>query len=715
MGLKQGIVIVNEFTVKNGSGKGSRGATPGDYITRYMSRDKASETLTPVKLKSEDDYILRYMSRESAVEKLDSRDEVKPTMKSMQRYGGVAFGYGKISLADDELIAASQDIQANFDKGKTVMKTVLSFDEEYLREMGIIPEHFVCQSRGDFRGNVDQMKLRLAIMHGLDKLSQDYSDLQYVGTIQVDTKHVHCHLAMVDRGEGNLTKNGTQRGKISSAQKDKIRRGIDLFLDENKTIQHMASNIDMDKRNTAMFIKQVSHKTMEQNGISQLLIACLPPDKRLWRASSNDKRMLKANSLTREYVRELFAQPESGYDKIRRSIYEYANARRSREDLTGREYRRLIVQGEKNVEDACINSVYGLLSSMQKRDRTVQTPMIDLMAMPAHDIGKDADEFGEFTYKLRTYSTRLDYHKHEREKAHQIVEDYETAEAAGQVSESSRAVYDFFKFEEDYNERLMCKYQSFLHFLPPGKKYQSELREILDYRARLGDLESMYLDKNIKRMKPDNAEDYGERVYNQRGGRYMTFNPDIIAHRLDTMRERLAKKDKDFAYRIATDSLMMDENDDGTITLTRRTKHKFDDVKALDIHHLEYDSATDMLVSQSNIDIFVETARRRAALAQAAMAYLEASGQEEELHNIPIRDIRLMSSVADEITITPYVKSLRKDISENSPSPTINLAKKFDISLAVQQSLNNIAIEREARLQREAIEEQQNGDDGKKI
>ena len=32
------------------------------------------------------------------------------------------------------------------------------------------------------------------------------------------------------------------------------------------------------------------------------------------------------------------------------------------------------------------------------------------------------------------------------------------------------------------------------------KKYQSELREILDYRARLGDLESMYLDKNIKRI-----------------------------------------------------------------------------------------------------------------------------------------------------------------------------------------------------------------------
>ena len=691
MALKQSIVVVNEYTVKNG-GRGSRGSTPGDYITKYMSRDKASETLTPVKLAAHDDYITRYMARESAVERIDNRDDVKPEFRSMQKYGGVAFGYGSISLSDEELTNASKDIQRNFDNGKTVLKTVISFDEDYLRENGIVPETFVCQKRGDYKGNIDQMKLRMAIMSGIDKLSHDYSDLQYVGTIQVDTMHVHCHLAMVDRGEGTIMQDGTQKGKLSASQKSKIVRGIDSFLDENKTIQHMSSNVNMDKRNTAIFIKQVSHRTMQQNGMSQLLLACLPEDKRLWRASTNAKSMERANALTREYVRELFAEPDSGYSKVQRSIYEYAETRRNKEDLTGEEFRRLIKNGEKRVEDECINSVYGMLKNIQKRDKNTHTPMLDLMSMPAHDISKDTDEFGEFTYKLRSYNTRLGYHKKERDKAHNIVESYETALAAHQVSEDAKPVYDFFKFEEEYNEKLMCKYQHFLHFLPPDKKYQEELKELLDYKQRVNDVDGMLHDATIKRMTEKNAEDYGERVYNQRGGRYMTSSPQIIETRLSVMQENLAKKDRAFMYKIATDALTIDINDDEP-KIKHHIKHDFATVKALDIHHLSYDSPHDMQVSQNNIDIFAEAARRRAELAQAAYDYLELTGQEDELDNINMKDIRLMKRVADDLQKKPEIESKRRDESIVKPVKTTDLSKRFDLSIPVKQSLMEIQME----------------------
>lgn len=693
MALKQSIVVVNEYTVKN-NGRGSRGSKPGRYVIEYMSREKASETLTPVKLSEHDSYITRYMAREDAIERIDDRYDVKPEFKSIQKYGGVAFGYGCISLSDEELKAASKDIQANFDRGKTVMKTVISFDEEYLRENGIIPDTFVCKNRGDYRGNIDQMKLRMAIMHGLDKLSSEYSDLQYVGTIQVDTMHVHCHLAMVDRGEGTVMPDGTQRGKISAGQKAKLVRGIDLFLDESKTIQHMSSNINMDKRNTAIFIKQVSHKTMQQNGMSQLLLACLPEDKRLWRASTNAKSMEKANSLTREYVRELFAQPDSGYAKVQRGIYEYAEARRDKEALTGEEFRRLIKNGEKRVEDECINSVYGMLQNIEKRDKSTHTPMLDLMAMPAQDISKNADEFGEFTYKLRSYNTRLGYHKKERDKAHSIVESYEKALAEHQVSEDSKPVYDFFKFEEEYNEKLMCKYQHFLHFLPPSQKYRDELRELLDYKQRVNDVDGMLHDKTIKRMTEKNAEDYAERVYNQRGGRYMTFAPDIIETRLAVMQDALAQKDKAFTYKVMTDALSIDINDNEP-KLEHRIKHKFDDVKALDMHHLGYDSPQDMKVSQNNIDIFAEAARRRAELAAAAREYLELTGQEDELDNINFKDIRLMTQVADKLKKKPEIESLRRDEDMVRPVKTTDLGKKFDLSIPVKQSLLEMQIDEE--------------------
>lgn len=695
MALNQGIVVVNEYTVKNSAGKGSRGSSPGDYVMQYMSRDKATETLTPVKLTEQEDYIMRYMSRESAVEHMESRDEVKPEFRSIQKYGGVAFGYGDVSLSDEKLKAASKDIQRCFDEGKTVMKTVLSFDEEYLRENKIISDDFVCSKRGDYRGNIDQMKLRMAIMNGMEKLSHDYSDLQYVGTIQVDTMHVHCHLAMVDRGQGNIMPDGTQKGKLSASQKNKIRRGIDLYLDDTKEIQHMSSNVSMDKRNTAIFIKQVSHRTMSQNGIGQLLVACLPEDKRLWRASSNAKSMEKANNLTREYVRELFNQPDSGYDKVQRSIYNYAEARRDKEALTGEEFRRLISQGEKRVEDDCINSVYNMLQSVQKHDKDIRTPMLDLMAAPALDISKQSDDLGEFVYRLRSYNTRLGYHKKERDKAHSIVSDYENAMQNNQVSEDSKPLYEFFKFEEEYNEQLMCKYQHFLHFLPPDSKHNKELRSLLDYRQKTEDLDAMFHDKTISRMKASNAEDYGERVYNQRGGRFMTFAPDIIEARINVMKDTLRTKDEEFAYKLAADGLALETDDNGKTVIKKHIKYDFDDVKALDIHHLTYDSPVTMQVSQNNVDKFVQTARKREILARAACDYLEKSGQENELDNINMRDIKLMSQMADKLDKKHEVKSARVDENLVRPAPTVNLSKRYDISIPVKQSLMEMQIENE--------------------
>ena len=176
MGLKQDIVIVNEFSVPSPSGKGgSRGGTPGAYVTRYMARENAVEHLTPIRLHRTDDFILRYMARESAVERAPSAYDAKLAMRKAQGRGGVAFGYGQVSLSHDQLVSASKDVQQLFEQGHTVLKTVLSFDEEYLRRHGLIPQDFRCERPGDYRGHLDQMKLRMAIMHGLDRMSHGHS------------------------------------------------------------------------------------------------------------------------------------------------------------------------------------------------------------------------------------------------------------------------------------------------------------------------------------------------------------------------------------------------------------------------------------------------------------------------------------------------------------------------------------------------------------
>ena len=412
MGLKQSIVVVSEFSVKTKSG-GSRGGTPGDYVLRYMARDKAVEDLTPVRLEDTDTYIRRYMMREEATEQMDSVPKIKKAMYDAQKMGGIAFGYGEVSLSDRKVRQASRDIQRNFDSGHTVIKTVLSFDEEYLRQTGIIPSDFYLEKKGDFRGNVDQLKLRLAIMNGLDKVGRNFDDLQYVGVIQVDTAHLHCHIAMVDRGRGKLMSDGTQRGKLSAKNMRDLRRGIDMYLDNQKSIQYMSSNITTDRRNALCFIKRYTHKVMDLNGGPQFLLSVLPDDKRLWRASTNRQEMRKANYIVRDFVTRVLEEPDSGFKEAMRDVADYAQKRMEREDLTGEEYRRLVDSGRERIIEDCMNGVYSVLKQVPENQKQIRTPMLDIMSMDYEDMAKVEidDPIVEFGFKLRSYSSRLDYHK----------------------------------------------------------------------------------------------------------------------------------------------------------------------------------------------------------------------------------------------------------------------------------------------------------------
>ena len=518
MSLKQSVVIVNEYTVKTGSKSGSRGGTPGDYVLRYMARNLATEDITPVRLTDADTYITKYMARKSAVESLDSVPEMKVSMRKAQKNGGVAFGYGEVSLSDSRLKAVSKDIQNNFDNGKTVMKTVLSFDMDYLKEHGIIDKDFEFHNRGDFRGNIDQLKLRLAIMNGLERLSRHYDDLQYVGVIQVDTAHVHCHLAMVDRGRGHIMPDGTQRGKITEREKVSLRRGIDMWLDEKESVKMMSSSVMYDKRNALCYIKKFTHKSMSEQGFSQFLVSCLPENKNWWRASTNRKEMRKANALVREFVTGLLAEPKSGYADAVQSIERYASFRKDREGLSDNEYNKLIRDGQERVIEDCMNAVYSVVKQIPESERVVRTPMLDAMSQDYDDMAAQAvnDPMVEFGFRLRSYSSRLDYHKKEYHKYADLHKSYEDND---NNVEDSKPLDDYFQVEMLYNAMLMSKYQHFLSFLPPEEDIEDEFEELMEKKRRLRRLKQMKDDPAFKRMKPDVAEDYGIRVYGQYGGR----------------------------------------------------------------------------------------------------------------------------------------------------------------------------------------------------
>lgn len=691
MGLKQSIVVKNQFTVKTGDNGGRRGKTPGRYVLRYMARKDATEPIAPIRQSRADDFIKKYMVRKDATEPLRDPKLVKQTAEDVVRFGGVAFGYGQIALSDEDLVKASDDIQKCFDEGKTVMKTVLSFDEDYLRENGIIDPNFVFQRAGDYKGHIDQMKLRKAIMSGLERFGRSYDDLQYVGVIQVDTGHVHCHLAMVDKGVGKLVPNGEQKGKMTQRSMNQLRRGIDVALDDQKTIQFMASQYQTEKRNVKSFVKKMSYLAIDEHGLGQLMLAALPEDSRLWRADSNNKRMKRANNLAREFVNKMFEKEGSGYREAQASVLAYVNKRSDREGLSEKDKALLIKNGYKKIEDKAINTVYETLRQYRGEDLTVHTRMMDIAVSDLDDLaGQKDDPLAQFGYRLRSYSSRRKHHMEEKHKYKQRVRELEDTPNRNEIADK---FLEFYRFEAMYHAQLQAKYQSFLSFLPKRDVYEDRIKDLMDYEKRMVNLERMMNDKSMRRMNPDNAEVFGFSTYGQRGGHYVAEkNTGVLRTRLGIMQDKFDKNMDDLNEDLFDAGFKLVQEDDG-FHLKPKLPYDFEDVKALDLHHLDYDFFYDADVSVGNVSRFVTTANERYELFKPVEEYLLRTDQEAQLEDFAVYDINKMKQYADDMKLKPVLKSKISEagVIERAHN-TIDLSR--DLEKELQDVIQHIMHER---------------------
>lgn len=689
MFLKQAIVVRNEFSTRGAGGKGSRGSSPAAYMD-YMTRDSATENVTPIRLKTADSIEQRHVNRETAVEE-DSLPKLKLKLKKVQSRAGVAFCNDTISMSREQLQKKKQEMEQAFQDGHTWFKTVLSFSPEYLEEMGIVQPGFVCRRKGGYRGHVDQMKLRAAIMHGLGRMGHNFDNLQYVGTIQVDTWHVHCHLSMMDMGQGQLAPDGRQRGKLSAKDKSLLRRGVDSYLDENQLVKHMSSNVQYDRHNTVCYVKRFTHQAMDERGTLQFLLACLPDDSRLWRATSNRREMQKPNYIVRSYVNELLSRPGSGYRAALTAVDKYAQYRKDREGLSDEEYREIYRRGQQGIITDCMNGVYSVLRKVPEEQRRVRTPMMTAMAQSYETMAEElvSDPMVEFGFRLRSYATRLDYHKKEKQKYESLVQQAEQQT----VDESARPFVDFLKFEQEYNTMLMAKYQHFLLFLPRQAEYEDEFMDVVKKRRRLQRVNHMLQDDSLKRMKdPDRAEAYGRKVYDLRGGRYMVTDPGLLIQRQAELQDQWNQDVERFQHRLQDAGMRMESDETGALRVKQHVAYEFDDVKSLDLHHLSFDFPVDVPVSRVNAEHFISTANQRYELYQAAKQYLINTGQEQGLRLLPSRDVEAMKELADTMKDRPVlVRKRLADTGARKRGRTVALDRDFqeDVNLAVRLAVDS--------------------------
>lgn len=720
MGLKQDIVIKNQFTVKGPSGKGSKGSSPGRYALRYMSRPLATEPLTPIRRDRVDDFVVRYMARASAVERMSGNAPEKLTLKerrrarSVRRYmnrygvslqeasdalrtrfksihgdGGVAFGNGVVSLSDRELHDASDDIQHHFDEGKTVLKTVLSFSHDYLVRMGIVDPDMEEPEAGGYRGNIDQLRMRLAIMNGVDRMSRvcGYDDLRYVGVVQVDTKHVHCHLAMVDAGDkGPKAANGQQKGTINERAKNVLRRGVDNWLDESKKIAHLSSAVGYERTNVVSHIKRWAYTTMGTEMSTQHLMACLPDDKSLWRAKTNNRQMRKANAVARDIVENFIVNNPESMDAAMGAVTKYATERKDREGLSAEETQALIDNGRRTIVNRCVNGIYGVLKGVDGAEVQTSTPMLEAHSADLSELGAriaDGDDVTtgveQFVFRLRSYSSRLSSHRSQAQTYDAKAQVWESAYADGNATEDSRAMYNFYRSEALYHRKAAAKYQHFLPFLDDEESWRSQWEEIDDYGKRLLGLRAMAADASLPKMRNvDEAEKLGQQIYGQRGAGMLAGRDSqrkksgraVIASRIERMTEIFHKKVDDFRRSwsqrgvtiMPTEDVTPDDTDVRDLTrpsavIAQRSEQfrdvdageegvyapgcavsvstapefDFSTVKGVDMHNMAFDSLADVKVGNKTLAAYVDELSRRSQAYADAEDYLLSSGQSDDI------------------------------------------------------------------------------------
>lgn len=479
MSLKQSIVVKSEYTIQNKTtGKGSRGSSIDNFIYDYMARKGCSDVIYPLPDNSQevvlneqtdnkydsdeelDAYVNRYMARESAVEKIRKDTDDEEIFYNVDNADGVAFSNDSISLSDAELKKLADDIQKAFLKGKTVKKTVLSFDEDYLKSRGIVDKDLVIEEKGAYKSAYDQAKLRNAITHGMKRLVGKSKTTKWVAVIQNDTKHLHCHLCIVDTGKGIIMEDGTQKGKISQKDLSLLRRGVDAYLDEKQTVAALTADIQAD----TMQIKSLVVNALLKNDNEKLdefkskvflesLMCLLPKNRSKWSANSNSKEMKKANLLVGDAVDKVL-QSSDKYKVLLSKLDAYGEYRREAEDLDDDMVVSLKKSGIAKIKTKCINSVYTECKAMLKSAKAV-TPT-DFIKTLASDNGALTTETEINLMNLRKKKSFRDKYKKDLDKFYKLKQ----ANILNNLEDTPFGEY--VTFEYNFAKMLLGKYNRFI-------------------------------------------------------------------------------------------------------------------------------------------------------------------------------------------------------------------------------------------------------------
>jgi hypothetical protein len=734
MGLKQDIVVRSEYTnnARSAPGKGSRGASPGQYVMRYMAREDATEVLAPVRQAAGAELavitpfdgegydgagFMRYIARSEATEQLKGKQDedlqdadafgsplvLKHKFRSIDKQSGRAFGTHGLSLSHRDLEASSESIQEAFDAGHSVQKIIVSFTEDYLRDTGVLDPSFKHKGRGSYKGHIDQLKLRQAITEGVSRMTKAgrFSEPEWVGTIQLDTSHVHAHIALVDKtfSESRMRDDGADRGKINEREKKMFRKGVHFTLEDMKDLKSFHKQASLERQNVVAFVKDYAYSTLNENTPIQLLMAALPKDRRQWRYKTNRSSMKHPNDMARAIVERVFETnpDESGYQAAMTAVREYADESASKNKLTKEERQVLVDEGRDRIVERSVNGLYKSLKKIDPSMLRVRTAMTDIQSSSDEELqqalkstnpgGFDA---AAFTLRVRGYNKRQDIHTESARNHYGMAVEYDAAKGQGLVDDTAHVMRLYYEEEQRYHMGLADKYRRFMSFHHPKDR------------------------ENVKALRPV-FEDLTERfqmIQSDEAETGITLHEDRESYKRDLRDYTFRCFENGVASLKEWEAIMDYDTESGSINtrfvLPVRPKTReenlndshFHQVKAWDVHHLglDYYNHPDARIDSTNAMRFADAWQGRKQRADAARMYVTATGQMLPALDHSESDIKSMEAVVEKAVKEGLIQTVtiddltQLDEGDRRQLYTIPLDRSVDMAKQVRTTLEHIEV-----------------------
>lgn len=202
------IVIKTQFNIN-----GSRGKDVGHFISDYVARDAAT------------DASIAYLP---------------PPDFPMEQGDGVAFTLNSTAISRRETLDLADHVQSLFASGnRAIEQMVVSFSPDYLTEQGIVPEGVFILTRGGYKYNYDDVRIRHAIMAGVHTMLENdgYYNGEMVAAIQSDTMHLHVHAIVYEDGNKITRRRGKEeRGMLKESSLNRMSHGIHRYIESTRDL-----------------------------------------------------------------------------------------------------------------------------------------------------------------------------------------------------------------------------------------------------------------------------------------------------------------------------------------------------------------------------------------------------------------------------------------------------------------------------------------------